>query len=317
MADITNTTIPNVANTVNTPVWNPVKPGTGINSFIPAVWDGGILTEFKAKALTPYITSIPDEIHGGMIIYNFLGEVQVNDYDDNDPDVNYDGIETDPIRFPIDTMKYWSFKVTDKQKKQSKNGSFIPRAIASAGSQMTTVVDTDVLKSMVSNAKKNAINLGTVTISANTIYDYLVNIDTEMDKMNMPSYGRYCVINHDMMGMLRKDNRFTFQQQVLRNGTLEGSRVANMTIYTTNYLPKPSSKAALPTVSIIASHPMCWGFGAELNETEKMRSTKAFADLYRGCFLFGHGPIREKNFVTASVQLDTSVEPTGVGVIEE
>ncbi|MGL4452179.1 MAG: hypothetical protein ACRCX8_19590 [Sarcina sp.] len=313
-----DTNIPNVTNTANTSPWNPVKPGQGINSFIPAVWNGGILMEFYEKALTPYITSQPDDIEGGMIIYNFLGEVEVNDYSDSNPNIDYNGVETDPITFTFDYMKSWAFKVTDKQKKQAKNGSFIPKAIVSAGRQMQKAVDTAVLDSMITNATAEGTNLGTITVSANTVYDYLVNIDTEMDKMDMPEEGRYCVINHDIMGMLRKDNRFTFQQQVLRNGNLEGSKIANMTIYTTNYLPGTVGAGSTnSTVQIIAGHPMCWGFGAQLDETEKLRSSTAFADLYRGLYTFGYGPLRAKNFVTATVSLDTSVEPTGLGVIEE
>ena len=311
MADIN---IPNV-NTSNTTAWNPVKPGSGINSFTPAVWNAGILMEFFEVALAPYITSKPDEIEGGMIIYNFLGEVEVNDYDENKP-VSYDGLSTDPISFPINITKSWAFKVTDVQKRQSKNGSFVTKAIISAGRQMQKTVDTGLLKAMIANAQENGKNLGTITISADNIYDYLVNIDTEMDKQDMPEEGRYCVINHDMMGMLRKDARFTFQEQVLRNGNMQGSKIANLTIYTTNRLPEvAATEDANPSVDILAGIPQAWGFGAQLTESEKLRSGTNFADLYRGLYLYGQGAIRNKNFITANVELDVNVNPT-VGVVE-
>lgn len=310
MSDVT---IPNV-NTANT-TWSPIKPGGGINSFTPAVWNAGILMEFYEVALAPYITSKPDDIEGGMIIYNFLGEVLVDDYTEKEG-VNYDDLETDPISFPINISKSWAFKVTDIQKRQSKNGSFVTKAIVSAGRQMQKVVDTGLLKAMITNAQKNGKNLGTITISAENIYDYLVNIDTEMDKQDLPSEGRYCVINHDMMGMLRKDPRFTFQEQVLRNGNMQGSKVANLTIYTTNRLPEtPASGSDNPTVNILAGIPQAWGFGAQLTETEMLRSGTNFADLYRGLYLYGQGAIRKKNFITATVELDVSVNPT-LGVIE-
>ena len=307
-------TIPNV-NTANTTVWNPIKPGGGIESFVPAMWNAGILMSFFETALAPYITTRPDEIEGGMIIYNWLNEVEVNDYNENDS-VSYDGLSTKPITFPIDTTKSWAFKVTDIQKRQSKNGSFVTKAIVSAGRQMQKSVDTDLLKAMVAYTKLKGKNLGTITISADNIYDHLVNIDTEMDKQDMPEEGRYCVINHDMMGMLRKDPRFTFQEQVLRNGNMQGSKVANLTIYTTNRLPEvAATKDANPFVDIIAGIPQCWGFGAQLTESEKLRSGTNFADLYRGLYLYGEGSIRGENLITANVELDVSVNPT-LGVIE-
>lgn len=318
MADINNTTIPNVGNTnvntLNVQPWNPVKPGEGINSFIPAVWDAGILLSFFEKALAPYITMRADNIAGGMIIYNFLDDVQVQDY--TGTDIEYNELETKPITIPMDKAKTWSFKVGDIQKRQSKNASFIGKAIVSAGRQLQKDIDTGVLAAQIKNAKKNGVNLGVVNVSAENIYDILVNIDIEMSKMDMPEEERFCVISHDVMGMLRKDPRFTFQPQVLREGIMEGSKVANMTIYTTNYLPSTTASGDNEaTVQIIAGHPSCWGFEAELDECEKLRAQNNFYDLYRGLYSYGAGPIRKKNYVTATFSLDTSVEPNIV--IEE
>lgn len=313
MADINNTTIPNVGNTnvntLNVQPWNPVKPGAGINSFIPAVWNAAILLSFYEKALTPYITCTPDDIEGGMIIFNMLEDVQVTDYKDG-TDIDYDGLNTNPITIPFDKPKSWAFKVTDIQKRQTKNGSYVGKAIVNAGRQLQKNIDTSVLAAQIKSAKKSGVNLGTINVSAENIYDILVNIDIEMSKMDMPEDGRYCVINHDMMGMLRKDPRFTFQPQVLREGIMEGSKVANMTIYTTNYLPSTiASGNTNATVQIMAGHPSCWGFGAELDESEELRSQGQFATLYRGLYLYGDGALRAKNFVTANCSLNTSIEP--------
>ncbi len=311
MADISNTTVPNAGNTVNTvnvQPWNPVKPGGGINSFIPAVWNAGILLSFYEKALTPYITMRADDIAGGMIIYNFLQDVQVDDY--TGTDIDYSELDTTAITIPMDQAKSWAFKVGDIQKRQSKNASYIQKAIISAGRQLQKAIDTAVLQAQIKNAQKNGVNLGTVTVSAENVYDILVNIDIEMSKMDMPEEERFCVVSHDVMGMLRKDPRFTFQQQILRDGILEGSKVANMTIYTTNYLPSTAAKNNTDaTVQIIAGHPECWGFAAELDECEKLRAQGNFADLYRGLYSYGAGPIRKKNYVTATFSLDTSIEP--------
>jgi hypothetical protein len=135
-----------------------------------------------------------------------------------------------------------------------------------------------------------------------------------LDAQNVPSTGRWIVIDPVMMEVLRdEDSRFLnadFGGSGLMNG-LVLNNFHGFRVHISNNLPSDGTGPATTGTAnqntdygvIVAGHDSAVATAEQINKTETYRDPDSFADIVRGMHLYGRKILRPEALVTAKYNL--------------
>ncbi|MCD7769622.1 MAG: P22 coat protein - protein 5 domain protein, partial [Oscillospiraceae bacterium] len=220
---------------------------------------------------------------------NQIGDITIGDYAGTlgDPE-ELAGTEQTLV---IDQAKYFNFMIDDVDNAQT-NPKLMGPAMERASYAMNDAVDQYLASLMVAGADTGNV-LTADSLTADTAYEYLVDLATALTAANVPMLGRWAVVDPAFLGYLLKDDRFVgngteFNQAVLQNGQV--GIAAGFTIYISNN----------GGAHVIAGTNAAGTYAEQLVEMEALRSQTAFADVVRGLHVYGAKVLQPKALAVLS-----------------
>ncbi|MGB8509375.1 MAG: hypothetical protein WCD76_13380 [Pyrinomonadaceae bacterium] len=269
-----------------------------VASFIPQLWAASLLTGLH-KNLVYAQEGIVDRQYEGVIAaqgdvvnINFIGGVSVFDVDSNADIPDPEPLSTAATKLTIDQAKGFNFAVDDIDKRQAA-GDIIETAMSEASYGVRDKADSFLAGLYTDAASANLIGSDTTPIvpTADTAYDYLVDLDVLLDEANVPTGGRWVVIPAWFRGLLRKDKRFvqtgTMAGDVVR-ATGEIGEVANLKVLQSNNVRNTNQTK----YKIMAGHKMAWNYADQIISVEAFRMEKRFSDAVKGLHVYGGKVVR-------------------------
>ncbi len=138
-----------------------------------------------------------------------------------------------------------------------------------------------------------------------TFYDLLVDVDTLMNKNNVPRNGRWIVVPPELRALLLKDNRFVANASSpqayvsLLNG--EVGQAAGFTVKMSNNVPAPTEISG--ALRFYAGTNDALAFAYDVEKIETYRPENRFADAVKGLFVYGAKVIRPVCVYKVAVKL--------------
>jgi hypothetical protein len=267
-----------------------------IQSFIPSVWEGKLLSNFRKASVADLITTAPTKVEGNKIIFNRIGASTLKDYNGQ---IEWDEVATTPVELNMDQKKYFAITVDDVDAVQSA-GDVLDTVTEDEALAAKEAMDAYVLGLYTGVHADNAIGDDTtpITLDKTNVYDYIVDLGTKLSKKKVPNSNRYVIVNAEVLGLLAKDDRFTRNPVVLENGIVEGGKINGMQVVVSEELTNVDEK-----LKIMAVHKSAIGFGKQIENTEALRLQNAFADGVRGLFVYGSGVLRPEAMAVLTAQI--------------
>ena len=148
---------------------------------------------------------------GDTVHINTISNVNVRNYVAGTP-ITVDALTTTDTQLVIDQSKYFAFSVEDIDSVQAA-GDLVDTATGRAAYGLADVSDAFLLGVIAAAGINNSNVLGTasspVTLTASNVYEKIVAMRTEMDKVNVPTAGRTLAVSPDVYALLLLDDRFT------------------------------------------------------------------------------------------------------------
>lgn len=262
-----------------------------ITTFIPELWSARLMYALDKSHVAASLVNRDYEgtirQQGDTVHINTIGAVTVNNYTRNtdieDPEV----LTTTDQTLEISQAKYFNFQIDDVDAAQAA-GNIMDTAMGRAAYALNDVSDSYLLGLIAAGADSGNI-LGSstaVSLTADNVYNNIVDLRTVLDKANVPNNGRYIVVPPEVYGLLLKDDRFVkatdggTANNTLLNGNV-GS-VAGFTVYMSNNVPFSTD-----TWSIPASVASSTTYAEQIVSTEAYRMEKRFADAVKGLHVYG------------------------------
>lgn len=257
-----------------------------VTSFIPEIWAARLLEHLdKAHVYAALMNrDYEGEIKnaGDTVHINTIGDITVGTY--TGANITYEDLATTSQDLVIDQQKYFAFRVDDVEKAQA-----LPGLVEAATQRAAYAINdaTDTYLAGVLAAGGTAMTAASLT--AQNIYQNLVAMKVELDKKNVPTEGRWVVIDPTAHGLLLQDERFvSFGTDITNERLVNGKvgRAVGMDIYVSNNVPSTTA-SNVTTYSIIAGVSMAATYAEQILETEALRSEGSFKDLVRGLHVYG------------------------------
>lgn len=300
-----------------------------ITNFIPELWAAAVQLPFE-KALVfgqPSVvnTKYEGEIkrQGDTVNITTISDPTIRTYD-KDADITIEDVTDGTLQLLIDQGDYFAFRVNDIDAVQAA-GDFEGPATQRAGFGLKDKVDGFIASlfnvAAASGGPAAANRLGNVSVingtgtgkpgaGQTTAWNVLVDLSNRLNKQNVPSDGRYAIIDPDFLSSLMHDPRFSRvdasgSSETLRNGIV--GRAAGFDILVSNNTVKASSRSL-----VVAGIPDALTFANQLTQVEAMRSQGRFADIIRGLNVYGAKITRPDAIATANCEY---VAGTGVDTV--
>lgn len=229
---------------------------------------------------------------GDQVKINFIGDITVFDVTRNADIPDPEQLDTAATTLLIDQAKGFNFAVDDVDKVQAK-GNLIESAMGEASYGVRDKADQYIAGFYADAAAANLIgsDVAPITPTADTMYDYLVDLSVKLDEANVPSGGRWCVLPPWAHGYLLKDKRFvstgTTQGDVVRaNG--EVGEAAGMRILKSNNIRNTNNTL----YKIMAGYPGAISYADQIVSVEAYRMERRFSDAMKGLHVYGSKVIR-------------------------
>ena len=124
-----------------------------------------------------------------------------------------------------------------------------------------------------------------VTVDKTTIYSYIVDLKTKLNKAKCPKKDRWLVVNSDISGLLDKSTEFTHAtvmgDEVLRNGRI--GKIAGFNVYENEQIAGDSTNG----LHILAGHKSAIVFAMAFTKSGTEDLQKNFGDAYKGLNCYG------------------------------
>lgn len=253
-----------------------------VTSFIPEIWAARLLEHLdKAHVYAALMNrDYEGEIRnaGDTVHINTIGDITVGTY--TGTAITYEDLATTDQELKIDQSKYFAFQVDDVEKAQALPG------LVEAATQRAAYAINDAADAYLAGVlAAGGTAMTAASLTAANIYENLVAIKVKLDQQNVPTEGRWVVVDPQAHGLLLQDQRFVSFGTDITNERLVNGRVGRavgMDIYVSNNVPVANSAYAL-----IAGVPMAATYAEQVIETEALRSESSFKDLVRGLHVYG------------------------------
>ena len=130
--------------------------------------------------------------------------------------------------------------------------------------------------------------------TADTAYEYLVDLGVKLDEANTPLNGRFCVVPAWFHGLLLKDDRFINagtlrSDRALSNGAV--GEAAGFTILKSNNVPNTAGAK----YRIIAGHSLATTYAEQIVDLQTYKPEQLFGDAVKGLHVYGAKVVRPNN----------------------
>lgn len=264
-----------------------------VANFIPTLWSARLLAHLdKAHVYAALVNrDYEGEIknYGDTVKVNQIGDVTIKNYvkgqDIDDPEE----LNGDQQELKIDQAKYFNFSIDDVDNAQT-NPKLMDEAMQRAAYGMNDTTDGFLANLMAVGAINNGDNLGSDDVplvpTAETAYDMLVDLGTDLTEKNVPTMGRWVVVPAWFHGLLLKDKRFVGNGTDYNKALIEGGEVgvaAGFKVNLSNNVPNTLGAK----YKIIAGTNAAASFAEQILKTEAYRPEKRFSDAVKGLHVYG------------------------------
>ncbi|MGW4986320.1 P22 phage major capsid protein family protein [Streptomyces mirabilis] len=264
-----------------------------VTSFIPAIWNAQLLTDFREQAIAASLTNREYEGNasaGNTVKINSATAVTITDYKAAGRVTAAGATSTTSIDLTIDQEKSFDFYVDDIDRAQSAGS--MDAFTKSAGEGLAEDADKFILATAVTGAAAGNVipAITQATITPANAFDTLRNMRKVLNKAKVPQGQRVLIINAEFEALLLANDAKLTQVDVsgspagLREASL--GRLLGFDIYTSENLPVTAKAQALgfyrPTIAYVS----------QVEKTEAMRATDKFADRLRGLHVYGAKVLR-------------------------
>ncbi len=257
-----------------------------VTSFIPEIWSARLLEHLdKAHVYAALMNKdYEGEIRnaGDTVHINTIGDITVGTY--TGTAITYEDLATTDQELKIDQSKYFAFQVDDVEKAQA-----LPSLVEAATQRAAYAINDAADAYLAGVLAAGGTAMTAASLTAANIYENLVAIKVKLDQQNVPTEGRWVVVDPQAHGLLLQDQRFVSFGTDITNERLVNGRVGRavgMDIYVSNNVPKTTA-SNVTTYSIIAGVPMACTYAEQIIETEALRSETTFKDKVRGLHVYG------------------------------
>lgn len=278
---------------------------TGANlpngNFIPEIWSKKLQAKFYKSTVFAEIsnTDYEGEIkgQGSKVMIRIRPTITVGDYTVNS-DISYQALQDDRIELNIDKAKYYAFKVDDVDVAQS-DIRVINEATTDASEQMKITIDSQVLGSVYADASTA---MTSTQITKINVLDWIVDMGTKLDELNIPETGRWLVLPPWIAGMIKKSDLKDASlsgdgASIMRNGRL--GMIDRFTLYSSNNLAGSDTVGTPRHVLAGTKHAIT--FASQYVKTETVRLQNTFGDAIRGLNVYGFKVVKGDALVDAPV----------------
>ena len=296
---------------------NATLPGSAI---IPTFWSTTLLEDLKKELVFGSLTNsqyIGQVKYGQTLKIFSVSDVRITDY----TPLNGFGTNWEPDRayakeaatLTIDNAKAFQFFIEDLEDR-----AVLVDLMSSIMSETTyalrDTVDQYIAGLFEANATPYATDAGGATEEAVTLtsvkdfYELLVDVDTLMNKNNVPQSGRWIVVPPELRALLLKDDRFIANASSsqaymsLING--EVGQAAGFTVKMSNNVPQPTGLSG--SLRFYAGTNDALAFAYDVEKIETYRPENRFADAVKGLFVYGGKVIRPVCVYKVAVNLPTT-----------
>lgn len=273
-----------------------------VSSFIPQLWSEQLLQDIEERLVGMSFVNhdYEGEIQqkGDTVVVNALGDVTIDDYDEETGLGDPEELSTSAQNLNIDRAKSFNFIVKSIERAQAA-GDLYNAGTDKASKKMAKVVDKDIFATIAESASPaNTIgtNQNPVEVTKDNAYDLIVDLRTALAEVGEIEDLRIAV-PPKYYGLLLKDDRF------VKAGTPQGEErlatgligyVDGFEVFETKNLPvtavPESAEGAGDGYSVghvVATSPMATSFAQQIVETETVKSPKFFGDVVRGLSVYG------------------------------
>ncbi|MBU0279206.1 hypothetical protein, partial [Gemella sp. zg-1178] len=253
-----------------------------IRNFKPTLWEGALLSQFHSVSIADAMATKPTDIQGEKVVFTKIKKGAVNDYAGS---VNWAEVDTDIVEMTFPKQKYFAIKLDDVDKVQLKKDTLKPIA-DEHGAVLAETYDADFFTELTSSGQISKLGSASSkkSVHAKNIYDFIVDLGTELSKKKVPKTDRFVTVSAEVLGLLSKDPRFTVNPTVLSNGFVEGQKINGLQVMTSEELPQSM---------VVAHHKSAIGAAKQIQKTEAMRLENSFADGIRGLLKYGFKRLRD------------------------
>lgn len=280
-----------------------------IEHFIPEIWSANILDTLNNSLVFANLANHDYEgeirAYGDTVHITGIGDIQIQDYK------KYGELTIQPVTdidagvLKIDQSKAFAFEVDDLDTVQSRKdlrGKFQERAAYNLAAEVDKYVGGLMVTAAAGKALKKTYT------KPEDVYESIVSLGVRLSKQNIPTAGRFLVVDPDVYGMLLLDDRFV-KNTAVESATLHNGFVGNVngfTVYQTNLMPgNTDTKHTMLAGSTIATT-----FAQQISKIEPARREKGFSDIVKGLLVYGSKVIRPEALATCELTTTGSVSRT-------
>lgn len=280
-----------------------------IKNFIPEIWSANILDTLNNSLVFANLANHDYEgeirAYGDTVHITGIGDIQIQDY------AKYGELTIQPVTdidagvLKIDQSKAFAFEVDDLDTVQARadlRGKFQERAAYNLAAEVDKYVGGLMVASAAGKALKKTYT------KPEDVYESIVSLGVRLSKQNIPTAGRFLVVDPDVYGMLLLDDRFV-KNTAVESATLHNGFVGNVngfTVYQTNLMPgNTDTKHTMLAGSTIATT-----FAQQLSKIEPTRKEKGFSDIVKGLLVYGSKVIRPEALATCELTTTGSATRT-------
>jgi len=275
------------------------------STIIPTYWSSVLLEDLKKELVFGSLTNAQyiGEVKYGQTLKVFsVSDVRITDYSPLTgfptgwtPDRAY---AKEEMTLTIDQVKAFQFFVEDLEDR-AVLVDLMSNIMRETTYSLRDIVDQYIAGKFESGATPFLTDTG-AEIAAQltntyTFYDLLVDVDTLMNKNNVPRNGRWIVVPPELRALLLKDNRFVANASSpqayvsLLNG--EVGQAAGFTVKMSNNVPTLGGTLA-GSYRFYAGTNDALAFAYDVEKIETYRPENRFADAVKGLFVYGAKVIR-------------------------
>ncbi|WP_195926689.1 hypothetical protein [Sarcina ventriculi] len=204
------------------------------------------LPRYHAVSPIRALTKRFPRIIGTQIVYPTIGQSTVNTLttDTFNGKIPVQNITAEATTINLNQVSTWAYTVPPFMETLSPARVMTEQLIDNAQT-LSDCIATQVLSQMFAGA---GTQMGTVEISIENAYINLIDMNTKLNKLNVPSRGRRFIIDYDYYNLLEKSERLNRDTRVEPNGYISGFEIAGYEVYVTNLLTStPGTTGENPT----------------------------------------------------------------------
>lgn len=204
------------------------------------------LPRYHEVSPIPVLTKRFPRIIGTQIVYPTIGKSTVNTLttDTFDGTIPVQNITAEATTINLNQVSTWAYTLPPFMETLSPARVMTEQLIDNAQT-LSDCIATQVLSQMFAGA---GTQMGTVEISIENAYNNLIDMNTKLNKLTVPSRGRRFVIDYDYYNLLEKSERLGRDTRVEPNGYISGFEIAGYEVYVTNLLTStPGTTGENPT----------------------------------------------------------------------